>query len=1070
MPTDITTLAIEIQSRNANSNLLKFNKNLENSDSLAKEVAKSLGIAFGAASVIAYMKSATAQSIAFNRELYNIKSIAGELNLDKIRNQLVSLDSRLGYAADNAGAFYFAYSAGVRGTEKELVNFTGEVGKLSQAIISGQIPTMDAVTSMMNAYGLKAGEVTEITDMFFQVVKQGKTTGSALANSIGAIAGVSANAGVSINDLGNAIATLTTTMPTERAITSLSSMITAFIKPTDAAKEAAKKYGIEISAAALKAKGLSGILAEMNQKVGTNTEAIAEIVPSIEGMRAAVALAGGQYKMFADNIEIFANKGGTAAQAFTAQANNLDKQITSIPVTLNKINNEVGETVKSVLTLNGVLTPAIAAFNSMDSETIKLVAHITAVVGGIAVLKGAMTAINTISAIRQKLIQQNMQKEKSDVSSKAQSEELKRLEIEKTNLAEQKSLAMKEAFSKRKIMLDKLEIASLKSKALAEAKTSFSIAQGNEMQRYQRFIQTGEGVYSPDSSYLIAQKRLESATKEFSTSQKEASEAIQNFNSAKNAYRQTSIAATKATDDFSKATSKMASAAASSSQKLSMAQKATSGFAAATKGAMAAVGGLASALGPIGAIFVGLEVVNYMMDAHNREAGKGLEALQKQIDSISKKAQELEAGREKIQSSFSEPMKSISSLAEFNGMENLSDEEYKKIASVVQQLNNEYQGLGLTYNKNTGMVSGLAKAQEALNSAMKNALSQNFVQQISEEQKKMAKLQEERLEIIEKSKNTARWKKGLDNIVNYTGSLFGKDWRIFRDEEGENAMNENSKLMASSLQKINDLKKQASEIDKKNINSGNELLKIEKKRNAEVIKRIQNAQKELADREREYQYSFLSDPEKLRKIQSEIALSNGKIRNFSINAASRTVLPMGQKETWYELLYKEGIKKIDLLEEEKQLREKIDSDSLEKQKQINQIQYDWNLKLAGGDREKQMQLMQGRYNQLYSDFLKESDFSKRMELASGMIGLAEQMDSMNKSTQSYINGVVSSVDAFQKGSIEAAREESKIYEQNPIQEQTKKLEAAIKTLSEKLGLKLDNIDRSTRNATQIKIV
>ena len=142
----------------------------------------------------------------------------------------------------------------------------------------------------------------------------------------------------------------------------------------------------------------------------------------------------------------------------------------------------------------------------------------------------------------------------------------------------------------------------------------------------------------------------------------------------------------------------------------------------------------------------------------------------------------------------------------------------------------------------------------------------------------------------------------------------------------------------------------------------------------------------------------------------------------------------------------------------------------QKQMQISQTAYDWSMKLAGNDSQKQMQIMQGRYNQLYSEFLKESDFSRRMELASGIADIAEQMDSMNKSTQSYINGVVSSVDAFQKGSIEAAREESKIYEQNPIQEQTKKLEAAIKTLSEKLGLKLDSIDRSTRNAAQIKIV
>ena len=114
--------------------------------------------------------------------------------------------------------------------------------------------------------------------------------------------------------------------------------------------------------------------------------------------------------------------------------------------------------------------------------------------------------------------------------------------------------------------------------------------------------------------------------------------------------------------------------------------------------------------------------------------------------------------------------------------------------------------------------------------------------------------------------------------------------------------------------------------------------------------------------------------------------------------------------------------------------------------------------------------MQGRYQELYSAFLKEGDFSKRMDLAGGLIDVASQMDQANKTTKSYISGVVSSVDAFQKNSIEAARMESKVYERNPIEEQTKKLDAAIKSVSEKLGLKLDSIDRSTRNAAQIKIV
>lgn len=397
---DIVTLAIECKSRNAESSLNAFNQKLNQSSTLAGEVMKNLGLAFGSASVIAYMKRAAAASMAFNRELYNIKSIALELDLSKVRSELLSLDSRLGSAADNAGALYFAYSSGVRGTEKELVKFTGEVGKLSQAIVAGQIPTMDAVTSIMNAYGKTASDVTEISDMFFQVVKQGKTTGSSFANTIGSVAGVAANAGVSLDELGAAAATLTTTMPTERAITSLSALITAFIKPTDEATKVAQKYGIELNAAALKSKGLSGVMAELNSKVGTNTEAIAQIVPSIEGMRAAVALAGGQYKMFADNMEIFENKAGSSAEAFAAQAENLDKQIASLPDTFEKISIQVGESAKNILTLNGKLTPLLASFNSMDESTQKLIADLTLLAGGYVTVKGAVAAINTIKTIQ----------------------------------------------------------------------------------------------------------------------------------------------------------------------------------------------------------------------------------------------------------------------------------------------------------------------------------------------------------------------------------------------------------------------------------------------------------------------------------------------------------------------------------------------------------------------------------------------------------------------------------------------------------------------------------------------
>lgn len=896
MPTDITTLAIEIQSRNANADLLKFNKNLQNSDSLAKEVAKSLGIAFGAASVISYMKRATAQSIAFNRELYNIKSIAGELNLDKVRNQLVSLDSRLGYAAYNAGAFYFAYSAGVRGSEKELVNFTGEVGKLSQAIISGQIPTMDAVTSVMNAYGLKASEVAEVTDMFFQVVKQGKTTGSALANSIGAIAGVSANAGVSLNDLGNAIAVLTTTMPTERAITSLSSMITSFIKPTDAAKEAAQKYGIELSAAALRAKGLSGVLAEMNQKVGTNTEAIAEIVPSIEGMRAAVALAGGQYKMFADNIEIFANKGGSAAQAFAAQANNLDKQITSIPVTLNKINTEVGETVKSVLTLNGALTPAIAAFNSMDSETIKMAAGITTAIGAYVLLKGGIATVNTISAIREKLTQKNIsQTQKETIENYKNSESISA-----------QTRAMKSAAD-----------AKTKYISLGQYSDSFSGAQSFS----KRTLEEG----------LDIQSRWEKRRK-----------ARQDRNYQNIIAKDMDVGISKLQNPSRYSPSQILSASNAASPNVAV---------------------LASQMG--------------------KSSGNLIQNLKK------------------VNSSFVE----TGSILQRSPLLRMG----KTFASQITSLTTWQRGLTGVTSALTGGMTGLAGFANALGGiglAVTTAVS-------------MFKLGGD---LRQKFDVWMGWEEDAEEAQRRGDEAYEQTQRIIRERK--------MKQEKEQLEQIKSDLKAAEQ-------------------NEAMNRRLMAVQ--------QFEYEQLDVPKRLQQAKS----------NEKIYAYRDSLLKDEVEREKMDAKRLQWSREVLALEKEINRQREMES---QKQMRISQTAYDWSLKLAEGDPGRQMQIMQGRYQELYSAFLKEGDFSKRMDLAGGLIDVASQMDQANKTTKSYISGVVSSVDAFQKNSIEAARMESKIYERNPIEEQTKKLDAAIKSVSEKLGLKLDSIDRSTRNAAQIKII
>jgi TP901 family phage tail tape measure protein len=63
----------------------------------------------------------------------------------------------------------------------------------------------DAITTILNAYGLSAEKAGDVSDWLFSVVKKGKLTFAELAPSIGMVATTASSAGVDLNELGAAL-------------------------------------------------------------------------------------------------------------------------------------------------------------------------------------------------------------------------------------------------------------------------------------------------------------------------------------------------------------------------------------------------------------------------------------------------------------------------------------------------------------------------------------------------------------------------------------------------------------------------------------------------------------------------------------------------------------------------------------------------------------------------------------------------------------------------------------------------------------------------------------------------
>ena len=246
----------------------------------------------------------------------------------------------LDYASTSTASFdqvnSAVYSAISAGTDYQ--DSLQAVEQAEQLAVAGKADLNDTLVllvSTLNAYGEETDQAQKYADVFFETVRQGQTTIPELASRLAQVSNVAANAGIPIEELTAAIATLTATgLPTAQAITAIRGAVTNIIKPTNMAQEMASKLGIEFNAAALESKGLSGVMLDVKEATGGSTEQMAQLFGSVEGLNGAMILTGESSQTFLENIEAMENSSGAAADAY-------EKMVNDINIQTQKIKNNV---------------------------------------------------------------------------------------------------------------------------------------------------------------------------------------------------------------------------------------------------------------------------------------------------------------------------------------------------------------------------------------------------------------------------------------------------------------------------------------------------------------------------------------------------------------------------------------------------------------------------------------------------------------------------------------------------------------------------------------------------------
>lgn len=230
-------------------------------------------------------------------------------------------------ATDAAAALYQTISAGSTSAADATAVMTQSL-KFAKAAVTEPAAAVDLLTTVLNSYGLTAGDVTRASDLLFTTIRLGKTTGPELASSLGRVAPLAAKAGVSLEDLAGTMALLTKVLKTDQAATSLNALLKSITQATPEAAKAIAELNLEFfnEAALSQPGGIFNLLRELKERGGETIGELGRIIPESKALTAALVASGNEIQL-AEVLDGIGGAAGATERALAHMTDDFDHQM-----------------------------------------------------------------------------------------------------------------------------------------------------------------------------------------------------------------------------------------------------------------------------------------------------------------------------------------------------------------------------------------------------------------------------------------------------------------------------------------------------------------------------------------------------------------------------------------------------------------------------------------------------------------------------------------------------------------------------------------------------------------------
>lgn len=213
-------------------------------------------------------------------------------SFETVKNAILDIDPHLGNAIDLTKGLYEIMSAGVNDPVEalKLLELSAKYAKVGLTDLATASAT---ATSILKAYGLTADDMREKLDMLFGAVQEGKFHTADLNDALGKILPTAAAMGVSIEEVGMALATLSQRgLDANQAATALNRMMLAFLKPLDKTKSALNKLDLQWGRNAFATRSFGEVMEVVRDGMQRYGDLLPKIFTRQRGLRGAFILTG----------------------------------------------------------------------------------------------------------------------------------------------------------------------------------------------------------------------------------------------------------------------------------------------------------------------------------------------------------------------------------------------------------------------------------------------------------------------------------------------------------------------------------------------------------------------------------------------------------------------------------------------------------------------------------------------------------------------------------------------------------------------------------------------------------